>query len=265
MIDPITGDIMGYTSGTSGSTYAGDIAAGTPYTTPSGAAAGVAIQDVFSDAGFTRDILTIGLPDQTPVPYTTEGVGLGAGAGLIGGIGAAATAIPAVAGAAGITLPAALATILGVAGAGYGVLQALGLGEGGGIGGINLLGGDDFSLAGVEFGGPGLSEPKVPYKEWHQQLGDGSNRIQYYYVTQAAMGKTGKGGRIFAYNTKTKQWKTWRLKPPYVAHIGKNMPSHKQITRLRRNLSKQSADARTILRITSPTSLKGYYKTRKRR
>lgn len=41
------------------------------------------------------------------------------------------------------------------------------------------------------------------------------------------------------------------------AHIGKNLPSHKQITRLRRNLHRHVADAKTILRLASPGSLKG--------
>lgn len=46
------------------------------------------------------------------------------------------------------------------------------------------------------------------------------------------------------------------MRVPSIAHIGKNMPSHKQITRLRRNLKRHTADAKTILQITSPQSLK---------
>lgn len=209
----------------------------------------------------------IPLPVFTPQPERgvfeplLPGVGIGAGAGFIGGAGQmtpeppvvqVAGAIPAVAAGLGLTLPPALVTGLAVAGAGYGLFQALGGGEGGGLFGLNILGGDDFSLAGTEFGGPGLSEPMVPYTEWH------SGNKQFYYVSNADAGKTGKGGRVFMYNTDTGRWKHWPLRPPSVAMIGKNMPSHKQITRLRRNLRKHSADARTILKITSPTSLKGY-------
>ncbi|GAI05254.1 unnamed protein product, partial [marine sediment metagenome] len=65
-------------------------------------------------------------------------------------------AIPAVAAAAGVTLPAWLPALAGVAAAGYGAYQALGGGEGGGLFGLNVLGGDEFAMGGLEFGGPGL-------------------------------------------------------------------------------------------------------------
>jgi len=46
------------------------------------------------------------------------------------------------------------------------------------------------------------------------------------------------------------------MRVPSIAHIGKNMPSHRQLTKLRRNLKRHVADARTILKIASPKSLK---------
>ncbi|GAI23933.1 unnamed protein product, partial [marine sediment metagenome] len=84
--------------------------------------------------------------------------------------------IPAAAGALGLTLPAWLAGILGVAAAGYAGYQALGGGEGGGLFGLNVLGGDEFEMGGLEFGGPGLPEPLAPYTEW--RVGN----KQFYYV-----------------------------------------------------------------------------------
>lgn len=46
------------------------------------------------------------------------------------------------------------------------------------------------------------------------------------------------------------------MRTPSIAHIGKNMPSHKMLTRLRRNLKKHADDARTILKIVNPRSLR---------
>jgi hypothetical protein len=131
----------------------------------------------------------------------------------------------------------------------YGGLQALGLGEGGGLFGNNLLGGDDFSLGGLDFGGPGLPEPKAPYTEWH------TGNKQFYHVPQYT--STGKyaGAKIAMYNRDNKKWKVWRLPKPHLAVIGKNMPRHQMITRLRRNLSRHTADAKTILKLVSPNSL----------
>lgn len=199
----------------------------------------------------------------TPLP---AGTGLGAGAGVIGpvspsvpsGAGGVA-AIPAAAGALvpaaeAIGLPAVAGVLGTVAAAGGGILaalQALGLGEGGGLFGNNLLGGDDFTLGGVEFGGPGLAEPNANQviKEWHVSYDWG--RLQYYLVQMP------RGGRkIFMYNTRTKRWKFWPWRKPHLAVIGKNMPSHKQITRLRRNLSRHATDARTILKMVRPTALR---------
>jgi len=187
------------------------------------------------------------------------GVGIGGGAGVVG-------LLPAAAGAAGVSLPAWLAGALGLVGAGVGIYQALGGGEGEGLFGNNLLGGDGDTLGGVTLGGPGLAEPPAAQviRQWNVDYGIpglGNNfRLQYYDVA-----RPGKRPVRMMYNTKTKAWKWWIIKKPYLAVIGKNLPSHKQLTRLKRNLARHSADARTILKITSPTSLKGYYKSTKRR
>jgi len=176
-----------------------------------------------------------------------------AGFPIAGVLGALGGAVPAMGGLLG--------TIGGIAAAGYGVLQALGLGEGGGLGGVNLLGGDESQIAGtpIDIGGAGLPEPGRGtgwnvIKEWHVNYDWG--RLQYYYIQKigSASPKTNKW--IAMYNTRTKLWKAWRWKAPVLAVIGKNMPSHKQITRLRRNLSKQTMDAVTILKLVAPGRLK---------
>ncbi|MBA7672583.1 hypothetical protein ES703_80765 [subsurface metagenome] len=158
-------------------------------------------------------------------------------------------AIPAVAAAAGVALPAWLLAILGTAAAGYAGYQALGGGEGGGLFGLNVLGGDEFAMGGLEFGGPGLPEPTEPYTEWHV------GNKQFYYVKQYTSTGAFKNGKVAMYNKDTKRWKVWTLPKPSLAIIGKNRPSHRMLTRLRRNLSRQTADAKTILKITSPRSL----------
>lgn len=159
-------------------------------------------------------------------------------------------AVPAALTAVAGAVPA-LAGVAGVAGAVYGGLQALGLGEGEGLFGLDVLGGDTQYVGGVPLGGPGLAEPPAEYllKEWHVNYDWG--RLQYYLVKMP-----GQSRKIFMYNTKTKRWKWWVWRTPHLAVIGKNMPSHKMITRLRRNLSRHTADARSILKITSPRSLK---------
>jgi hypothetical protein len=145
------------------------------------------------------------------------------------------------------------------------------LGEGGGIGGINLLGGDVGTIPGTDIGlgGPGLPEPGpgtgwALQKEWHVNYSWGT--LQYYLIQK--FGSKGYANRYIAlYNTKTKQWKAWRWKPPTLAVIGKNMPRHQMMVRLRRNLARHSADARQLLAITSPRSLKQtrhYYGKRRR-
>lgn len=150
----------------------------------------------------------------------------------------------------GISLPGWLSGALGVGGALYGVAQLLGLGQGGGLFGNNLLGGDVSSIGGVELGGPGLAEPSAKYviKEWHRMTAAGE--VQYYKVQLPNWRKPKTLGYYKAFN----RWVVF--KAPHLAVIGKNQPSHKQLTRLRRNLSRHSADARTILRITSPKSLR---------
>ncbi|GAI51044.1 unnamed protein product, partial [marine sediment metagenome] len=144
-----------------------------------------------------------------------------------------------------------------------------------GIGLGGLFGGGEDGLAElsptggmpVPIGGPGLAEPGAPYliKEWHVTYPKG--RIQYYLVQRASL--SGAIQRyIMAYKTWDGTWKWWRWRSPSLAVIGKNMPSHKMITRLRRNLQKHSADAKTILKLTQPLAYAktvGYRKYGKRR
>ena len=157
-------------------------------------------------------------------------------------------------GGLGLAMPAWLTAILGIAGAGYAGYQALGGGEGGGLFGTNILGGDEFGMGGLEFGGPGLPEPTEPYTEWHV------GNKQFYYVKQYNASGSFKCGKVAMYNRDTKRWKVWTLPKPSLAIIGKNRPSHRMLTRLRRNLSRNTADAKTILKITSPKSLETYHK-----
>jgi len=201
------------------------------------------------------------------------GVGIGAGAGYIGfgagemqqqqpQVAGALAAIPAAAGALGISLPAGILAALGIGGAIYGGLQALGLGEGGGLFDNNLLGGDDFTLGGLEFGGPGLPEPMQPYTEWH------SGNKQFYYVPQYTPTGKFRNAKVAMYNRDTKRWKVWTLPKPHLAVIGKNAPSHRMLTRLRQNLRRHTADAKTVLAVASPAyyaKMNGYYKKRRRR
>ena len=108
------------------------------------------------------------------------------------------------------------------------------------------------SQYGVPFGGPGLAEPGGKYllKEWHirQDSKDGDFDLQFY-LTQNDRGTK----RVFMYNQRTKTWKSWPM--PRLAVIGKNMPRHQMITRLRRNLKRHAADAVTILKLVSPGKL----------
>lgn len=144
-----------------------------------------------------------------------------------------------------------------------------GIGLGGLFGGDEVPGAELSPTGGmpVPIGGPGLAEPGAPYliKEWHVTYPKG--RIQYYLVQRASL--SGAIQRyIMAYKTWDKTWKWWRWRSPSLAVIGKNMPSHKMITRLRRNLQKHSADAKTILKLTQPLAYAksvGYKKYGKRR
>ncbi len=203
------------------------------------------------------------------VPFT--GVGLGAGAGVVGPPPAPPPqpppilpAIPAAAGALGLTMPAWLTAILGVGAAGYGVYQALGGGEGEGLFGNDLLGGGGQQMVdGIPLGGPGLAEPsaKSVLKEWHVSYNWG--RLQYYLVQMPTGGR-----RIALYNTRTKRWKSWPWRKPLLAVIGKNMPSHKQLTRLKRCMVRHRADAKTIMKLTGGTpgqNHHGPHRTRKHR
>lgn len=151
-------------------------------------------------------------------------------------------AVPAVADALGISLPEGLVAGLGAVGALYAAYQALGGGEGGGILGNNLLGGDVSTIPGTNIilQGPGLPEPypQQIVKEWS------ANGSQFYQLTD---------GRIAVYSKKTGRWKAFR--PPKLAVIGKNLPSHKMLTRLRRNLKRHTDDAVTLLKVTAPNKL----------
>lgn len=131
-------------------------------------------------------------------------------------------------------MPAWLMAILGIAGAGYAGYQALGGGEGGGLFGLNVLGGDEFTMGGVEFGGPGLPEPTQPYSEWHV------GNKQFYHMSQYTQAGRYSGAKVAMYNRDTKKWKVWNLPKPHLAIIGKNMPSHRMLTRLRRNMKRQT-------------------------
>lgn len=201
-------------------------------------------------------------------PGAPLGTGLGAGAGLLGFPETVAPvqpppilpAVAPIAGALGLAVPAWLTALLAVGAAGYAGYQALGGGEGGGLFGLNILGGDEGEIPGTQIGlgGPGLPEPGPGtgwnlLKEWHVNYDWG--RLQYYLIQKIGT-RSAYGNRWIAlYNTRTKRWKAWRWVPPKLAVIGKNMPRHQMLTRLRRNLSRHSADARTLLKITSPHSL----------
>lgn len=162
---------------------------------------------------------------------------------LLGGGGAL---IPAAAKAASVAIPAAgagLARVLGLAG----------LGVGAGLGLDSLFGETSSRMEnGFELGGPALKEPSkdVLIKEWHVSYP--STRLQYYLVQKPGS----KRRYIMMYNTAKKTWKTWAWRKPHLAVIGKNMPSHKMLTRLRRNLKRHQDDAKTLLRLVSPASLK---------
>ncbi|MBA7676740.1 hypothetical protein ES703_84984 [subsurface metagenome] len=207
------------------------------------------------------DFAMSGVYAATPAQQMRYTPGAGPGGTVLppgGGLPPIATAgLPALAAipaALGITMPAWLTAILGAAAVGYGGYQALGGGEGGGLFGLNILGGDEFEMGGLEFGGPGLPEPLQPYSEWH--IGN----KQFYYVPQYNPSGSFKHAKIAMYNRDTKKWKTWTLPKPHLAVIGKNMPRHQMLTRLRRNLKRHTADAKTILKLTSPQSLESYHK-----
>ncbi len=208
-----------------------------------------AITGEFGPAG--QKLIGTGVQLANPVVNPMENVlgykSPGSNISVPGGIGGL---IPGALGALG-GLGGALGTI-GAVGAGlYGILQGMGLGEGEGLFGLDLLGGDTQYVGGIPIGGPGLAEPgkDILIKEWHVQY-DGF-RLQYYLVNKPGT----KRRYIMLYNTKTKVWKSWPWRTPHLAVIGKNMPSHKNLTRLRRNLKRHTDDAKTILKLVSPGSL----------
>lgn len=226
-------------------------------------------------AGYRAPVGTLEPVIQQPVMregiIPPPGVGVGgmaAPAGLLPEPGAPAIlpgvgALAPIAGAAGIAIPAWLTAVLAAGAAGYAGYQALGGGEGGGLFGLNVLGGDGFQLGGLEFGGPGLAEPTAPYTEWR------AGNKQFYYVPVHSP-TTGKflRAKVAMYNRDTGKWKVWTLPKPHLAVIGKNAPSHRMLTRLRHNLRRHTADAKTILQVASPAyyaKMHGYYKPRRRR
>ena len=157
---------------------------------------------------------------------------------LGGGASAVVKAVP--------KLPAVLPAITkGIATVGAGTLGLLAV--------ENLFGESSQRMeSGIELGGWGLKEPSkdILIKEWHVSYPN--TRLQYYLVQ-----KTGTNRRyIMLYNTAKKTWKTWAWRKPSLAVIGKNMPTHKMLTRLRRNLKRHQDDAKTLLKLVSPGSLK---------
>ncbi len=92
-----------------------------------------------------------------------------------------------------------LARLFGYGAVGYGAAQVLGLGEGGGVGGVNILGGQEGMIPGsmVPLGGPGLPEPPgyMIAKQWT------ANGAQFYMLLD---------GRIAVYSVKKRRWKLYR-------------------------------------------------------
>lgn len=163
-------------------------------------------------------------------------------------------ALPAIAGgvATAITGQPEVGVGVGMAASGIGLL----LGEGG-----------DPSAIGEPwwFEGPGLYEPPAQYvvKEWKKRIdsSQGDYNLQYYLVKLP-----GRAYEIWMYSQRTRMWKHWKMPKPAV--IGKNLPSHKMLTRLRHNLKRHKDDAKTILRLTDPTFMAkaaGTYRRRSRR
>lgn len=205
--------------------------------------------------GWQQDVPTAAVPGIQPLP-AAPAVPAGYGEAVLAGLSGL-----------GIAIPEPVTTGLGLAGAAYLGYQALGGGEGEGLFGLDILGGGGAAagnyLNGIPLGGPGLAEPPAQWviKEWHVNYDWG--RLQYYLVQMPTGGR-----KIAMYNTRTKRWKAWRWRSPILAVIGKNMPSHKQLTRLKRNLKRHTADAKTILKITAPTAYAkqlGYRQYKRRR
>jgi hypothetical protein len=96
--------------------------------------------------------------------------------------------------------------------------------------------------------GPGLKEPKA-VKEWSIRMDSkqGDFKLQFYRLAD---------GRVACYNQRTGVWKAWR--PYKMAVIGKKLPAHKTLARLRRLLNKHADDAVTILKLTKPYKLESH-------
>jgi len=177
---------------------------------------------------------------------STAGVGVGAGAGVIGVIPPIPqpATLPAVAPAVLGATPAlgALGGLAALGGGVYGLLQLLGLGEGGGLFGTNVLGGNGGFIPGtmIPLGGPGLPEPPAGMvaKEWS------TGTAQFYMLID---------GRIAVYSKKKRRWKVYR--PEKMAVISKRLPSHRTLVRLKGKLDRHAGDALTILKLTRPHRL----------
>lgn len=237
-------------------------------------------------AAEARSEALIGGAPYTPAPavYVAPGVGaeeagltaaeverLTTTGPMAGGIVGATSVLGGALGTLG--LPVWLATLL-AAGAGYLGYQALGGGEGAGLFGLDILGGPAGTVGGngarvngagevvggVPLVGPFAAEPAAQYVEKEWRLNLGGNVCNFYLV------RTARGYKVLMRNGRTGKYKWWTLPRPAV--IGKNMPSHKMLTRLRRNLKKHAADARTIIQVASPTTYarwQGYKKPYRRR
>lgn len=175
------------------------------------------------------------------------GTAVGAGALPVGALvppSPAPAILPAVAPAVIGATPAlgALGGVIGAGAALYGLAQLLGLGEGGGLFGINLLGGNGGFIPGtmIPLGGPGLPEPPAAMvaKEWS------TGTAQFYMLID---------GRIAVYSKKKRRWKVYR--PEKMAVISKRLPSHRTLVRLKGKLDRHAGDALTILKLTRPHRL----------
>ena len=155
----------------------------------------------------------------------------------------AAGVFPTIMGGAGKLLAPIAATAIG-AGAAWLGAQALGLGEGGGIGGLNLLGGDVGVIPGtmIPLGGPGLPEPPAHMvaKEWS------TGTAQFYMLID---------GRIAVYSKKAKRWKVYRPKKHIV------LSSNPRIGTLLRGVSRTM---RLFNSITKKARKSGAYRTTRR-
>jgi len=102
----------------------------------------------------------------------------------------------------------------------------------------------------IPLGGPGLKEPPAGAVVWQKVINvrgpDFATSYNLYRLTW-------NGKTIMASYSDKNGWHAWR--PAKNAVIGKNMPSHRTMTRLVRFLKRQVKDASTILDIAAPRKL----------